>query len=294
MVKLIFTLLNRPLRYTRDSDYGLYEYRDLNEKYCEFDIVQNDANANNIIINFSPIKTKKNGEQNYINEKTRFYLKAYSFDKKKEFIKGTVALLDKNVPSFLEEKTMSENAENKLKMNINIDSENNNYFFALYTISEITGEILGYQGKKLYKKAKNIIINDNNLYENEYNNNIILDFKVASDIKKSHLLIQISDLDDGESVTLEALIGNDKNNKYQGQNKILIPNDKCKSKDIKLYIKLNYGESTEYYLKIYMINKIEIDTGIKNSFTYAIQYLLHENSEYPKVCNLYDGNLFAT
>ena len=289
-----YSKLEYTLRYTRDSDYGLYEYRDLNEKYCEFDIVQNDANANNIIINFSPIKTKKNGEQNYINEKTRFYLKAYSFDKKKEFIKGTVALLDKNVPSFLEEKTMSENAENKLKMNINIDSENNNYFFALYTISEITGEILGYQGKKLYKKAKNIIINDNNSYENEYNNNIILDFKVASDIKKSHLLIQISDLDDGESVTLEALIGNDKNNKYQGQNKILIPNDKCKSKDIKLYIKLNYGESTEYYLKIYMINKIEIDTGIKNSFTYAIQYLLHENSEYPKVCNLYDGNLFAT
>ena len=35
------------------------------------------------------------------------------------------------------------------------------------------------------------------------------------------------------------------------------------------------------------------ETGIKNTYTYTVQYLLHEDTEYPKVCNLYDGNLYA-
>ena len=286
-----YSKLEYSLRYTRESDFGLYSYLDMNEKYGEFNIEQTETNSNNIKINFTPIKTRKNSENNYLKENTRFYLKGYPFDKKKEFIKGTVALLDKNIPTILEEKKIINN-ENDINMNINIDSINYNYFFVLYTISEKSGEILAYEGKKLYKKAKNIIINDNNSYENEYNNDIILNFKVTNDITKSHLLIQISDLEDGESITLKASIGNNFNT--QAQNKILITNDKCKGKDIKLEIKLNYEENNEYYLKIYMINKIEIDTGIKNSFTYAIQYLLHENSEYPKVCNLYDKNLIAS
>ena len=62
---------------------------------------------------------------------------------------------------------------------------------------------------------------------------------------------------------------------------------------IKFLFQLNYGEETEYYLNIYMIDKLVIDTGIKNTYTYTVQYLLHEDTEYPKVCNLYDGNLYA-
>ena len=282
-----YSKLEYSLRYTRDSDYGLYDIKDLNEKYCDFTMTPNSATPEKIKLDFYPIKSKNSEEQTYTKEKTRFFLKGYAFDKKKENIKGTVALLEKNIPDILIEKTMTN--EEKLSIDLNADRARN-YFLALYTVSQRTGEIIGYQSKKLYKIAKDIIITDTNSYENEYNNNLNLDFKVASDIKKSHLLIQITNLDDGESVTLKAKINNDE---YEGQNKVLIPNNKCKGKDVKLEIQLNYGEETEYYLNIYMIDKLVIDTGIKNTYTYTVQYLLHEDTEYPKVCNLYDGNLYA-
>ena len=282
-----YSKLEYSLRYTRDSDYGLYDIKDLNEKYCDFTMTPNSATPEKIKLDFYPIKSKNSEEQTYTKEKTRFFLKGYAFDKKKENIKGTVALLEKNIPDILIEKTMTN--EEKLSIDLNADRARN-YFLALYTVSQRTGEIIGYQSKKLYKIAKDIIITDTNSYENEYNNNINLDFKVASDIKKSHLLIQITNLDDGESVTLKAKINNEE---YEGQNKVLIPNNKCKGKDVKLEIQLNYGEETEYYLNIYMIDKLVIDTGIKNTYTYTVQHLLHEDTEYPKVCNLYDGNLYA-
>ena len=177
----------------------------------------NSATPEKIKLDFYPIKSKNSEEQTYTKEKTRFFLKGYAFDKKKENIKGTVALLEKNIPDILIEKTMTN--EEKLSIDLNADRARN-YFLALYTVSQRTGEIIGYQSKKLYKIAKDIIITDTNSYENEYNNNLNLDFKVASDIKKSHLLIQITNLDDGESVTLKAKINNDE---YEGQNKVLIP-----------------------------------------------------------------------
>ena len=282
-----YAKLEYSLRYTRDSDYGIYDIKDLNEKYCDFTLTPNAANPEKIKIDFYPIKSKNSDDQSYVKEKTRFYLKAYTFDKKKEFIKGTVALFEKNQPNILKEINM--NNEDKLSMEFDTNRINN-YFLALFTISQRTGEIIGYQAKKLYKIAKDIIITDFNSYENEYNNDLELDFKVASDVKKSHLLIQITDLDDGESLTIKASIGNIE---YTGQNKVLIPKATCKGKDIKLEISLNYGDENEYYLNIYMIDKFVIDTGIKNSMTYTIEHLLHEDSEYPKVCNLYDDNLYA-
>ena len=282
-----YSKLEYSLRYLRESDYGLYDIKDLNEKYCEFKMTADATNQQKVKIDFYPIKSKDLEEQNYVKEKTRFYLKGYAFDKKKEGIKGTVALLEKNIPDILIEKNMA----NEEQLSLSLDANRaKNYFFALFTVSQRTGEIIGYQAKKLYKIAKDIVITDYNSYENEYNNDLILDFKVSPDVTKSHLLIQITDLDDGESVTIKATIGNDV---YEAQNKVLIPKAKCKGKDVKLEVSINYGEENEYYLNIYMVNKLVIESDIKNSMTYAIEYLLHEDSEYPKVYNLYDSNILA-
>ena len=279
--------LEYSLRYVRESDYGLYDIKDLNEKYCEFKMTADATNQQKIKFDFYPIKSKSLEESNYVKEKTRFYLKGYAFDKKKEGIKGTVALLEKNIPDILIEKNMG----NEEQLSISLDANRaKNYFFALFTVSQRTGEIIGYQAKKLYKIAKDIVITDYNSYENEYNNDLILDFKVSPDVTKSHLLIQITDLDDGESVTIKATIAD---KVYEAQNKVLIPKADCKGKDAKLEVSINYGEENEYYLNIYMVNKLIIESEIKNSMTYAIEYLLHEDSEYPKVCNLYDSNILA-
>ena len=279
--------LEYSLRYTRETDNGLYDYKDLNEKYCEVKIAENIANKEKISLDFYPIKTKKLEESSYVKEKTRFYLKGFAFDKKKEGIKGTVSLLDKNIPDILIEKNMV----NEDKLTINLDANRaKNYFFALYTISQRTGEIIGYQVHKLYKIAKDIVITDTNTYENEYNNNLALDFKVANEITKSHLLIQITDLDDGESLTIQATVNGEV---FEAQNKVLIPKEKCKGKEVNLAIKLNYGDENEYYLNIYMVNKLVIESDIINSKTYSIEYPLHEDSEFPKVVNLYDGNIYA-
>ena len=282
-----YSKLEYSLRYIRESDYGLFDYKDLNEKYCEFNIGNVEGNQEKIKIDFYPIKSKGLEEQNYVKEKTRFYLKGYAFDKKKEGIKGTIALLDKNIPDILIEKNM--NSEEQLTINLDA-SRAKNYLFALFTVSQRTGEIIGYEAKKLYKIAKEIIITDYNSYENEYNNNLNLDFKVSPDVTKSHLLIQISDLDDGESVTIKATVDN---KVFEAQNKVLIPKANCKGKDVKLEVSINYGEENEYYLNIYMVNKLVIESEIKNSMTYTIEYPLHEDSEYPKVYNLYDGNIIA-
>ena len=282
-----YSKLEYSLRYTRDSDFGLYDIRDIKDKDCTFNMLANAANPGKVTIDFYPIKSKDSDEKNYVNEKTRFFLKGYAFNKKKEGIKGTVAFLEKNIPDILIEKNMN----NEEKLSIDFDANRlNNYFLALFTVSQRTGEIVGYQAKKLYKIAKDIIITDDNSYENEYSDNTAVDFKVHQDVTKSHLLIQITDLDDGESVTLKATINNAV---YEAQNKILIPKANCKGKDIKLEISLNYGEDNEYYLNVYMVNKVVIESDIKNSMTYPIEYLLHEDSEYPKVCNLYDGNIYA-
>ena len=282
-----YSKLEYSLRYTRDSDFGLYDIKDLNEKYCDFTLVENKDNKNKINIDFYPIKSKNSEEQNYVKEKTRFYLKGYTFDKKKESVKGTIAFLEKNIPDILIEKSM--NSEEKLSINLDANRLIN-YFLALYTVSQRTGEIVGYQAKKLYKIAKDIIITDDNSYENEYNNNLVLDFKVHPDVTKSHLLIQITDLDDGESVTIKASVDN---KIYEAQNKVLIPKANCKGKDVKLEVNINYGDENEYYLNIYMINKLVIESDIRNSMTYTVEHLLHEDTEYPKVITLYDGNLYA-
>ena len=280
-----YSKLAYSLRYTRESDNGLFEYEDLRGNNFEFKIGNI---GEKMKIEFYPIKIKGLDEKKYTNEKTRYYLKGYAFNKATEGFKATITLSEKNEPDFFVEK----NFDNKDQISFDFAlKKNNNYLFTLFAVFESTREIVAYQSKKIYKFAENIIITDNNSYENEYNKNLTIDFEVSPDIIKSHLLILITDLDDGESISLKAKVDNEE---YEGQNKIQIPKGKCAGKKIKLEISLNNDEKEkEYYLNIYMINKQVIESDIINTLTHDKEELFIENSDFPIIYNLNNGNIMA-
>ena len=61
-----FSLLEYSLRYSRESDYGLYDYQDINGNKFDFTLIKNELNPENIEIKFYHLKSKKSGDENYI------------------------------------------------------------------------------------------------------------------------------------------------------------------------------------------------------------------------------------
>ena len=276
------------LRFARNSDNGLYEYKDSSGKEFEFNIGNVGGNQEKIKIDFSPINIKTLDGKTYVNEKTRYFLRGYAFDKKTEGFKGTITYSEKNEPDIFIEKNLNNKGQLSIEFTLN---RAKNYLFTLFAFFESTQEIIAYQSKKLYKLAQGIVIKDNNSFENEYNSNLALDFEVSSSMTKSHLLVQITELDDGESITLKATIDKQK---YEGQNIIQIPKGKCAGKKIKLEINLNNGEKEkEYYLKINMINKQVIESDVKNTMTSRKEEIFFEDTENPIINNLNNGSIVA-
>ena len=120
-----------------------------------------------------------------------------------------------------------------------------NYFLTLYTISKETNEILSYTNKKIYRSPLDVIIDDYNSFENEYNKRLNFNFQVANNDVIKNLLIQILEFDDGEPNIMQATIGD---NLYQfdpSNNIIAIPKENCSGKTVHLEINIKFEKKIE-------------------------------------------------
>ena len=284
------TKLAYSIRYTTYSNYGIYFYNDIKEKKGEIVLEQNNENKNKYKINFYPLKYKKIGGE-YNNEDTRFFLRIYNLQKSRQKIYDSVSLFENDTPVLFKE--LNTNHKNELSLDFEVDIKLN-YFLTLYTISKETNEILAYTNKKIYRYPKDIIIDDDNSYENEYNIQLSFDFKVADNITKKNLMIKILEFDEGQPDVMQATIDG-KFYQFDPTNNIIsVPKDNCKGKKVHLDINIKYGEKIQYYLIIKMTDQnSEILSAQINSLSYLVENNLHINTEYPKAYTLHNGDVLA-
>ena len=267
--------LRYTLRYSTYSDYGIYQFNDINETEGIIDLKRNEIDQRNITINFYALTTKKIEEVQYTPENTRFILKIFTSNKKKrQKVYETISLFQKTEPDLYFEKNVSYKDSNG-DFDFQVDT-NKNYFITLYTISNKNYEILSYKNSKISLIPTDIIIDDiNNSYENEFNTEVKLDIIISDNITYNYLEIKISDFDDGKYGTLHARIeGTDlvyKSNQ-PSNNIILITKEKCEGMKINLEIKLKDGKNTNYFLSIKLVNKIEINPGENFFFEMLEEY----------------------
>ena len=278
------------IRYTTESNFGIYNYNDINDKNGEV-VTKQEINLNekDIKVTFYPLKYQKLGEK-YNRESTRYFLKVYQLSKSRQKIYDSISLFENDIPLIYKE-IYSEN-ENELSFNFKV-SIHVNYFFTLYTISKETNEILSYTNKKLYRHPKDISIDDNNSFENEFDKEVSFDLQVSSNIKKTNLVIQIFDFDDDGHGDVQVLIEN-KSYKLNDNNLIEIPKDNCKGKTVHIDVSLKDGSKIEYYLLVQMTDQtFDVVPSTINYLTYTVQNTLHVDSEYVKAYTLNNGDVLA-
>ena len=283
--------LSYTLRFTTYSNYGLYYFNDVNEKNGLVTVVRDAADAEKISVNFLPIQYKKD-DGAYTFEKTRFGVKVYEIIKTRQKIYDSIALFEDNLPKMYQEKESTD--QNALYFDFKVNTSTN-YFLAIYTVSSVTNEILAYQTKKIYRVPNNIIIYDYNSFENEYNKNIDFYVTVDSSVTKNNLLIDVSDFENGELGSVQAVVdGTVYQSTTSSSNIILIPRNSCRGKKVNIKITLVNNVQAEYYVIVKMTDQnYEIEIDEKNRLTKTIEKILHEDSEYPKAITLENGNVLA-
>ena len=191
------TKLSYVIRYTTYSDYGVYNFKDLNESEGDIELIREelyDLNMSNITAIYQPIKYQKNDGE-YIKEQTRFYMKLFPISKKAQKLYETISLFESMIPlSYIEE-------YNTNQFNFQVDPSIN-YFMTTYTVSNAINEILSYKTIKIRRNRTNMVINDDNIFENDYEGEIINELDIGVNITKKYLQIKISDFKDGIYVIL--------------------------------------------------------------------------------------------
>ena len=265
------TKLCYTIRYSTYSDNGIYIFNDMYEKEGLVDLIRNEEDERNITINFYALQSKKIEENIYTPENTRFCLKVFCILNSKQKLYETISLFQNNEPDLYYEKNVSYQESNGY-FNFQVDTKKN-YFITLITISNKNNEILSYKNKKIPLIPKDIIIDDSNSFENQFEKEMIINFQISDNITNNYLEIKISDFEEGEYGTIYATIDNKVYKSVQPSNNIIIiTKEKCQGKTINLEIKLKGGKNTEYFLSIKLVNKIEIDPGENLFFEMLKEY----------------------
>ena len=182
------TKLSYVIRYTTYSDYGIYNFKDLNESEGDIELIREelyDLNMSNITAIYQPIKYQKNDGE-YIKEQTRFYMKLFPISKKAQKLYETISLFESMLPlSYVEE-------YNTNQFNFQVDPSIN-YFMTTNTVSNAINEILSYKTIKIRRNRTNMVINDDNIFENDYEGEIINELDIGVNITKKYLQIKISE-----------------------------------------------------------------------------------------------------
>ena len=287
--KLFYTI-----RYSTYSNYGIYEYNDLNNEKGKV-IIQRDIDTEkgrNLTITFKKLQYKLINDSRTFEENSRFFLKVYHVEKKRQKIYNSISIFETKPVITLEKYVDTQDASFEFTVN-----KNEKYFFTVYTISEKNNEIISYNNKynKLYISDTNIEIDDNKHYENEFNQDKNFEIFIKENISKKLLVVKISNFDDGEYGFLYVHI-KDKTYKsihHSSQNIVVIPKEKCIGEKIKIEIKLKKNEKAEYIFNAQLSDQIEISVGENLYFEMSEEYNKHvdviitTNNEIKKNINVF-------
>ena len=266
------TKLAYTLRYSTYSNYGIYDFNDLSNTEGDIQIGRNEDDERNITIDFTGIQYKKQDiETEYTKENTRFVLKVFPIIKQRQKLYETISLFENSLPELFYEKDVFYTEMNGL-FQFQVDI-NKNYFITLFTISNINNEIISYKNKKIPLIPRNIVIDDENSFENDFNEEKEIDIQISKNISKNYLEIKISDFDDGQYGTLYATVENTIYKSVQPSNNlIIITKEKCQGKKLNLKIIFKESKKTEYYLSIKLVDMIEINPGENLFFEMLEEY----------------------
>lgn len=113
-------------------------------------------------------------------------MKLFPISKKAQKLYETISLFETMIPlSYIEE-------YNTNQFNFQVDPSIN-YFMTTYTVSNAINEILSYKTIKIRRNRTNMVINDDNIFENDYEGEIINELDIGVNITKKYLQIKISE-----------------------------------------------------------------------------------------------------
>ena len=184
--------LSYTIRYSTNSDLGIYNFNDIYNKDGEIEFFQSEKDERNFTIKFYPLKSAKNDGE-YIQETTRFFIKVFPIIKLKQKLYQTISLFE-STPEIYIEKNI--NNENETNFQIQIEPDKN-HFFTIYTISNKNYEILSYKIKKTYILPSNIEIKDDNFFEDELLGDQTFEFYISENNENNYLIIGISGFENG-------------------------------------------------------------------------------------------------
>ena len=259
------------IRYTTYSDYGIYNFSDKDDGQGKGDVHMErfeKGNVSNIITTMNKLKFKKNDDEGYKEENTRFYMKLFPIEKKSQKIYESISLFESPAP-----KMYNEDIDNEAKFNFTIDPESN-YFLTTYTVSSEINEIISYKTLKLRRNKTTTNISDETPFANEYEEEININLQVNTNITKKYLQIKVSDFQEGEFGLLIAKLEENEYKSVQPSNNLIIfPASVCEGQKINVKVQTKDHKKTDYYLEAKLVDQIEINVGEEFHF----QMLEHFN-----------------
>ena len=284
--------LSYVIRYTTYSDYGIYTYNDLNSEEGKLNITKDisdyEANIRNISISYFPLAYKKNEEEYFTQENTRFYIKLFPITKKAQKIYESISLFEYMTPNLFIE---NENYDNQIDFQVDPES---NYFLTTYTVSNVTNEILSYKSIKIRRNKTDLNITDIIDFENEYDSEMDIDINVDKNISKQFFQIKISGFKEGEYGTIYAKVDEIEYKSVEPSNNIIIiPSDIVKGKKVYIQVKLKDHKNTEYYLEVKLIDQIELTVGenfffnMEEYFNETVEIVINNREESKNKMNIF-------
>ena len=268
------------VRYSKSSNYGIYDFNDAEDKNGEITIKKDEENENNYIISFNHLKSKKYGESQFVQENTKFIFKLYPITSRIK-IYNTISIFEDKVKIY-KELELKDNEEGQFIISDDDDNqeqlnEDENYYFIILTISKKNNEIISYNNKynKIFGIIENeIFIGDEEPYHNQLFKETILTFKISDKSEKKYLEVKISDFDGGKYGYLYIRIGDKKykSTQHLNHNIVVIPREICEGKNIEVEIKLKDGEETDYFFSIELVDNVIINFGENFFFEMLPEY----------------------
>ena len=253
--------LSYEIRYTTYSDYGIYTFNDKEETGGEVYIDRIESgNVSDINITMSNLVYKKNDDEDYVDDTTRFYMKLFPIVKKSQKIYESISLFESMTPLIYQE------IDKAGHFNFSIDPESN-YFLTTYTVSSKINEILSYKSLKIRRNKTTTNISDETSFGNEYEEEVKLDLEVFTNVTKKYLQIKVSDFKEGEFGLLTATLGGKEYKSLQPSNNfIVLPSSICKGQKIDIQVNTKDPTKTAYYLEAKLVDQIEINVGEEFNF----------------------------
>ena len=178
----------------------------------------------------------------------------------------SIALFEEMLPILYQEE------ENQNQFNFQVNSTDN-YLLTTYTISNSINEILSYKTIKIRRLVPEIKLDDENLFEHEYDEDIDLDLEISNVVNKNYLQIKLSEFLDGEYGALYIKVGENEYKSIEPSNNlIIIPSSICQGKKVKIQVKLKDGQKLEYYLEAKLVDLVELNIGDKFFFEMLEEY----------------------